>query len=159
MRHTQTAKESICPYLIGENVKSKIRIITLATLLPVLASISCSLFIRPEPTPEPDPYYFVPVTDPLVFEPETLSVAQVGVMYEAEIHITGNVTPVSDFFISKGSLPIGLEFVKVESEDTAKISGIPEETGTFTFTVDAWCFGTMVPGQIGQMEYAIVVEK
>ncbi len=139
-------------------MKSKTTI-SLAVLLVTLASISCSLFSRSEPTPEPDPYYFVPVSDPLIFAPDAMPVAHVGVMYEAEIHITQNSTPAGEFSISSGSLPPGLEFVKVEGEDIAKISGIPKETGTFTFTVYVWCYGTMVSGQSGEKEYTIVVDK
>ena len=46
----------------------------------------------------------------------------------------------------------------VDGEDGAKVSGVPEETGTFTFTVFFSCFGTMVSGQTGEKEYTIVVE-
>jgi hypothetical protein len=136
----------------------KSKTMTLALLLTVIASISCSLFtsnIKPTPHPSVTPAR----SGPLKFEPDTLPAAQVGVKYEAEIRITQNITPVGDFSISKGALPAGLEIVKVRSEDIAKISGTPEETGTFTFTVTAWCFGTMVSGQAGQKEYEIVVEK
>jgi hypothetical protein len=53
-----------------------------------------------------------------------------------------------------------LEPVKVEGEDdTAKISGVPEEAGTFTFTVRVWCYGTNVSAQQGEKEYSILVEE
>lgn len=116
------------------------------TVLIVFASVSCVLFL--------------PSGGDLKFEPDRLPEAQVGVAYEAEIHVTQNRTPVGDFAISKGSLPAGLELVTVEGEeDTAKISGVPAETGTFTFTVSVWCYGTNVSGQTGEKEYSIGVEK
>jgi len=46
----------------------------------------------------------------------------------------------------------------VDGVDGAKISGVPEETGTFTFTVSVSCFSTMVVGQTAEKEYVIVVE-
>jgi hypothetical protein len=51
-----------------------------------------------------------------------------------------------------------LNLVFVDGEDGAKISGVPEETGTFTFTVGVSCFSTMVVGQTAEKEYVIVVE-
>ena len=95
---------------------------------------------------------------PLQFEPDILPDSQMGAPYEVEIHITENSTPVGKFSISKGALPAGLELVDIEG-DAAKISGIPEEVGTFTFTVSVWCYGTSVNGQTGEKEYSIVVEK
>jgi hypothetical protein len=81
------------------------------------------------------------------------------VAYETEIHISQNDTPVGEFSISKGALPGGMELVRVAGEDTAKIKGIPEEDGVFTFTVSVWCYGTNVSGQMGQKEYSIIVKK
>lgn len=138
-------------------MKTKTMILS-AALLTVIASISCSSFpVAPTPTEMWEPYLSTPA-GPLGFEPEALPAAQEGVMYEAEIHITQNVTPAGDISITQGSLPAGLEFVKVEGEDTAKISGIPQEAGRFAFTVSVWCYGTMVSGQSGEHEYEIVVE-
>lgn len=130
-----------------------------AALFFVLTVTSCSLFATEGPTPEPDPFLYAPAQDPLKFEPESLPVAQVGVAYEAEIRITQNSTPAGDFTISEGTLPPGLELTKIESEDIAKISGVPKEAGSFPFTVSVWCYGTMAFGQTGEMEYSIVVKK
>lgn len=38
---------------------------------------------------------------------------QVGADYEAEIHVTENDTPVGEFWISKGTLPAGLELIRL----------------------------------------------
>jgi hypothetical protein len=84
--------------------------------------------------------------------------AQTGVEYEVEIRVSDNVTPVNSVSISSGTLPAGLELVFVDHVDGAKISGIPEETGTFTFTVGVSCFSTMVVGQTAEKDYVIVVE-
>lgn len=116
-----------------------------AVLLTVIVSISCYGTSRTVST--------------LQFEPDILPASQMGALYEAEIHITQNNTPVGEFSISKGALPAGLELVRVEGEDATKISGIPEEAGTFTFTVSVWCYGTSVNGQMGEKEYSIVVGK
>jgi hypothetical protein len=148
----------VIPYL-EVRMKSKTLVILSAVLLTALVSMSCLLFTNPTRTPQPEEPNFGPTGGPLKFEPDALLPAQAGVMYEAEIRITGNNTPAGDFSLSNGTLPAGLELVKVEGEDAATISGIPEETGTFTFTVSVWCFGTQVSGQTGEKEYNIVVKK
>lgn len=128
-------------------------------LLLSTSSFACSLvtgILPATPTPQLDPT-FEPVTDVLVIEPATLANAQRGVMYEAEIHITQNVTPVGDMLIKSGSLPAGLGLVFIQGEDAVKISGIPEEAGIFSFKLYVWCFGTMVNGQTLEKDYQIVV--
>jgi hypothetical protein len=140
-------------------MKSNKSFILMVVLLVSIVSFACSLFTRgAEVTPTPDPYIFPEVITPLKIEPDSLPNAQTGVEYEVEIHVSDNVTPLSSVFISSGTLPAGLEFVFVDGEDSAKVSGVPEETGTFTFTVFFSCFGTMVSGQSAEKEYMIVVE-
>jgi Putative Ig domain len=127
----------------------------------VMMSLACSVFTRftrTEPTPTFN-YIFTPVLTPLKIEPDSLPNAQTGVEYDVEIRVSDNVTPVNSVSISSGTLPAGLELVFVDGVDGAKISGTPEETGTFTFTVGASCFSTMVVGQTAEKEYVIVVEK
>jgi hypothetical protein len=127
----------------------------------VMMLLACSVFTRfthTEATPTSN-YIFTPSTILLKIEPESLPKAQTGVEYEAEIRVSDNVTPVNNVSISSGTLPAGLELVFVEHVDGAKISGIPEETGTFAFTVGVSCFSTMVVGQAGEKEYVILVEK
>ena len=139
-------------------MKNKTVPVLSALILTVCFSIACSLFTGPiDATPQPDPYYFEPVTELLIFEPDSLPAAQVGVPYEAKIQITQNVTPLNSVSISNGALPAGLELVQMDGEDAAMISGIPEGSGTYKFTVFAGCVGTMVSGQIGEKEYEIVV--
>lgn len=94
----------------------------------------------------------------LKFQPDELPKAKLGEAYEAEIRVTENITPVGAFSIIEGELPAGLELVKLkDQEDTARISGAPEESGTFTFKVSVWCYGTNVSGQTGEKEYHLVV--
>lgn len=129
----------------------------LALLLILSASIACSLFVpKVEPTEDPEPY-FGPTGGPLKFTPDVLAEAQIGNVYDEEIRISLNNTPVGDFFISDGVLPEGLEFTFLEGEDAATIVGTPSEAGTYTFTVSAWCFGTQVSGQTGEKTYTLVV--
>ena len=126
----------------------------------VMMSLSCSLFTRftrPEATPTFN-YIFTPSTISLKIEPDSLPKAKTGVEYEVEIRVSDNVTPVNNVSILSGTLPAGLELVFVDHVDGAKISGIPKETGTFTFTVSVSCFSTMVIGQSAEKEYTIVVE-
>ena len=106
-------------------MKNKHLVIYSAILLMVIVCLSCYRTSR--------------TVSALQFEPDTLPASQMGAPYEAEIRITQNVTPVGKFSISKGALPAGLELVDNEG-DAAKISGIPEEAGTFTFTVRVWCY-------------------
>jgi hypothetical protein len=126
----------------------------------VMMSLACSVFTRftrSEATPTFN-YIFTPVLTPLKIEPDSMPNAQTGVEYEVEIRVSDNVTPVDNVSISSGTLPMGLELVFVDGVNGAKISGVPEETGTFTFTVSVSCFSTMVVGQTAQKEYVIVVE-
>ncbi len=141
-----------------QSMKNKAFLLTM-TLLVSVVSFACSLFAQSESaTPTPD-YVFEPVTTPLMIEPESLPNAQTGVAYEVEILVSDNVTPVSSVIISNGTLPPGLELVFMDGEDGATISGTPEESGTYTFTVFISCFGTMVGGQTGDKEYTIIVEE
>ena len=127
-------------------------------LMISLVSFACSLFTQSETaTPTPD-YVFEPVTTPLKIEPESLPNAQMGAAYEVEILVSDNVTPISSVIISNGELPAGLELVFVNDEGGITISGTPEVTGTYTFTVFVSCFGTMVAGQTGSVEYTLIVE-
>jgi hypothetical protein len=126
----------------------------------VMMSLACSVFTRftrTEATPTSN-YIFTPSTILLKIEPDSLPNAQTGVEYEVEIRVSDNVTPVNNVSVSSGTLPAGLDLVFVDGEDGAKISGVPEETGTFTFTVAVGCKGTMVSGQTAEKEYVIVVE-
>ncbi len=103
--------------------------------------------------------FLTSIGNSLEFEPETLPVARIGEAYEVEIHVTENDTPVMKFGM-KGGLPPGLKLAQVEGiEDTARISGVPEEAGTFLFTIRASCFGTNHPGDQGEKEYTLVVEE
>ena len=140
-------------------MKTNKSFILITVLLISTISFACSLFTGAEATPTPDPYIFPEVTTPLKIEPDTLPNAQTGVEYEVEILISDNVTPLNSVFISDGILPAGLELIFVEGENGAKISGTPQEAGTFTFKIFVSCKGTMVSGQTLEKEYQIVVEK
>ena len=94
----------------------------------------------------------------LVFSPDTLSDAEAGSPYEVIIQISQNETPVGNFQISKGGLPNGLKYEIEQGEDRVKIFGVPEESGTYKFTVSVWCYGTNVSGQTGEKEYTLVVK-
>jgi len=141
-------------------MKFDFRSILPAVLVILIVSAACSLFNpAPEPPEPPEEPFFGPTAGGLKFEPESLPEAKIGEPYQAEIDITQNVTPVGDIYLSKGVLPAGLELVLLDGQDAAIISGISEETGTFTFTLSAWCFGTQVSGQTGEKEYSLVVEN
>ncbi len=110
-----------------------------------LFTVSCFLFAAPR--------------GPLKFEPAELPPAQVGVPYHAKVTISDNATPAGEFSISEGTLPKGLALNKVQGEENAAhISGTPEETGTFTFRIFVWCYGTNVSGQTGEKPYSLVVK-
>jgi hypothetical protein len=127
-------------------MKNKHLAILSATLLTAIVSISCHGFSRP--------------VVPLKFEPDTLPDAQIGALYETEIHVSQNDTAVAHFQVINGALPAGLKLIEGEEANTAKINGTPEEAGTFTFTVSVWCYPQRFhQGQSGEMEYKIVVGK
>ena len=125
-------------------MKHKYLVIFSFILLIAIVSIACNAIM--------------PTVSALQFAPDSLPAAQMGVSYENEIRVTQNTTPVGEFSISKGSLPAGLALVRVKEADAVKISGTPEEAGTFTFTIHVWCYGTNVSGQVGEKEYSIVVK-
>ncbi len=129
-------------------------------LILVFALSTACLTLFPEPTePSPTEELDDTVRGPLKFDPPTLPNAKVGVPYEVEIKVTENVTPVGDFMVDPETLPPGLELIIVEGvADTAKITGIPEKVGTYTFAIDVWCYGTNISGQTGGKKYTIVVE-
>ncbi len=142
-----------------KKMKRKRSFVLAMGLIALGASVACSLFTGgATATPTADPYIFKPVTTPLKFDPDSLPNAKTGVEYEVEIRVSDNVTPISSVTISKGKLPAGLKLVFASSKDNPKISGLPEEKGTFTFTVFVSCFGTMVSGQGGGKEYTIIVD-
>lgn len=129
-------------------------------LLPamlLLASLACKALTPAAVTPTPD-YIFPEVTTPLVIEPGSLPTGELGADYEVQFLVRDNVTPISSVILSEGALPTGLELVFMEGEDSFSIRGVPEEAGSFTFTVFVSCFGTMVSGQTAQVEYTILVE-
>jgi hypothetical protein len=125
-------------------------------LLLALASLACVRLTGGQATPTTTLF---PVSKSLQIKPDALPNAQLGVKYETKIQISQNVTPVGDITIQQGTLPAGLQLEFLRGEDAAKISGIPDETGTYTVTLFVWCYGTMVSGQTVEKEYQIVVEK
>jgi hypothetical protein len=137
----------------------KKHVLMLAAFVLGITSLACArLLPTPSPTEEPFPT-FDPVRDALKFEPAALPAAKVGAPYEAEILITQADTPAGDISISEGALPPGLELVKVEDKDAARITGTPQQAGTYSFTVYVWCYGTQVSGQTGEIKYEIVVDE
>jgi hypothetical protein len=121
-----------------------------------MSSFACRLFFSPDPEPTPEPFWQT-IRPELIFTPDILPDAEAGVPYEVTIQISQNETPVGDFQILDGGLPNGLTYEFEEGEDRAKVSGVPEESGTYKFKVSVWCYGTNVSGQMGEKEYTLVV--
>ncbi len=119
--------------------------------------IACRYFMGDSPEVTPEPFWQEARPD-LVFEPDTLPEAEAGVPYEVTVQVTQNKTPVGDFFVEGGGLPNGLTLEFVAGEDAARIFGVPQEPGTYTFKVSVWCYGTNVSGQEGNKEYILVVK-
>ncbi len=99
-------------------------------------------------SPEPRP--------PLLFSPDTLPEARVGVAYEVTIRVSQGQSPVGDVLVSKGRLPAGLELVFDPATTTARIDGTPIEAGSYSFTIHAWCYGTLTEGQSGEKDYVLI---
>jgi hypothetical protein len=114
-------------------------ILSLLTLL--IAALACRTLASPD----------------LTFSPETLPEAVVGQPYQVEILVSDNNTPVGDMYIQDGALPPGLALEFIEHEDHAELTGIPEAAGVYTFTVGAWCYGTNVSGDRGEIAYELAV--
>jgi hypothetical protein len=94
----------------------------------------------------------------LKFDPTALPDGQTGVSYDVTISVSQNVTPVYDFFLSnETTLPPGLELVFIKNESTVRISGIPTQTGSYSFTLGAACYGTSINGQVGLQDYTLVI--
>ncbi len=94
----------------------------------------------------------------LVIAPDVLPDAEAGMPYEVTIQISQNETPVGGFDILEGGLPNGLAYEYVEGENSARIFGVVRESGTYTFKVSVWCYGTNTTGQSGEKEYILVVK-
>ena len=97
-------------------------------------------------------------TAALQFSPDRLQDGAVGQPYDAIIQVTNNSTPVGDMYVSAGALPPGmtLDFSRGTSA-SADLQGTPTTAGSYVFTVSAWCLGTNVSGQEGEMSYSLVV--
>jgi hypothetical protein len=100
---------------------------------------------------------FFDQSNPLIFTPDKLPDAQEGLSYDVTISISQNRTPVGSISVSEGTLPPGFELIYIQAESSAKITGIPTQAGSYTFTIRASCFGTNTSGQQGEKQYSIVV--
>jgi len=95
----------------------------------------------------------------LQFSPATLPDAQVGSSYAATITVSQAVTPVFSAGVDDGALPAGLDLALAkEPANTIQISGTPTVSGTFSFTISVWCYGTNVSGQTATQGYTLVVK-
>jgi len=95
----------------------------------------------------------------LQFSPATLTDAQVGSSYAATITVSQFVTPVAGASVEDGALPAGLDLTLAkEPANTIQISGTPTVSGTFSFTISVWCYGTNVGGQTATQGYTLVVK-
>jgi len=102
---------------------------------------------------------FLNPVSPLSITPENLPDAQAGSPYDTTISITRNRTPVGGVSVSAGSLPDGLELLHMEGESSARISGTPLQSGTYTFTISVRCLGTNTAGQSAEKEFTIIVSE
>jgi hypothetical protein len=94
----------------------------------------------------------------LQFSPTTLPDAQVGSSYAATITVSQAATPVGGASVQDGALPASLDLALVkEPINTIQISGTPTVSGTFSFTISVWCYGTNVSGQTATQQYVLVV--
>jgi hypothetical protein len=95
----------------------------------------------------------------LQFSPAALPDAQVGSLYAATITVSQAVTPVGHAAVQDGALPAGLDLALAKKPvDTIQISGTPTVSGTFSFTISVWCYGTDVSGQTATQQYVLVVK-
>ena len=112
----------------------------LSALVLALSLLSC----RPRPA--------------LTLLPHHLPDAESGQPYRATITVRGNETPVGGIGVAEGRLPAGLTMASERGDSAATISGTPTETGSFVFTVEAWCLGTNRSGQTGRQSDTLVVK-
>ena len=69
------------------------------------------------------------------------------------------MTPVAGASVQDGALPAGFDLALVkEPDNTIQISGTPTVAGTFSFTIEVWCYGTNVGGQTATQGYTLVVK-
>jgi len=115
-------------------------------LLVLLCALACG-----------DDDIIYPVPEALAFSPATLPPGTVGVAYDETVTVSHQQTPVGGMDISDGSPPPGLELHRELGAQMAAMRGTPSQAGTFTFTVHAWCYGTMRPGQTGEKRYTIEI--
>ena len=80
-----------------------------------------------------------------------------GQLYQVDILVSRNVTPVRNYSISDGSLSPGLQLVMDRTLRIGRIKGTPTQAGTYKITVSVWCLGTNVNGQTGEKQYTLVV--
>lgn len=92
--------------------------------------------------------------------PATLPDAEAGKPYQVKISAVNNDTPVGGVSIRSGQLPEGLQIEKLKGEgkEAAEISGTPQKTGTYEFSIHAWCFGTNKTGDSVEQKYTLTVK-
>jgi hypothetical protein len=128
-------------------------------LLMLVVGLSCQFLSGIEPTSEPEsvPIPWDEEEWQLKFLPDQLPDAEQGTPYHIEIRVENVDTFVGEFIVAEGMLPPGLNIERVSGENAAIILGVPTESGSYTFILDVWCYGTNDPGQTGHKEYKIYV--
>ncbi|WP_165929256.1 putative Ig domain-containing protein [Shimia isoporae] len=89
----------------------------------------------------------VPVSGLFDFEPTTIPEGTYGLSYDVTFSTTGGVPPFTGSIT--GALPAGITF----APETGNLSGVPEETGSFNFTLDV----TDTYGNTGSRAYTLIV--
>lgn len=97
-------------------------------------------------------------SDALHFSPDMLPDGQVGEAYKVVITLSNQRTPAFNMGADKDNLPAGLTGTFDQEKQTYTLDGIPGQTGTFSLTISALCYGTNVSGQSGEKEYRLVIK-
>ena len=80
-------------------------------------------------------------------------------LHPSDDRVRHRVTPVAGASVEDGALPAGLDLTLAkEPANTIQISGTPTVSGTFSFTISVWCYGTNVGGQTATQGYTLVVK-
>ena len=95
--------------------------------------------------------------DELEVSPSKLPDGTVGQQFQALITVGNNDTPLGGARLLSGELPPGLKLGEVENDDTLPIRGVPEQSGSFSFQLELWCYGTNFSGQTATRSYDITI--
>jgi hypothetical protein len=99
-------------------------------------------------------------TGGLTVSPSAIPEGVVGRPYSVKISVQNSKALIKEVGIANGTLPEGLEFKKTGiSTEIAEISGTPQKSGKFGFTIFVTCIGVQDTAEGASQQYNILIKE